>query len=140
VYRAAKNLPEGGWSNLNIDVIYKNLGVEHKMLCVRSDKSIKEYCGTSLMHPAATRSIRIASLEEEPTQIARNVLSQYADLIRRRRDKVAENTPKASPDMRIGWLLWQESLRPNFRAKFQEFLFWERGNFARKSRDPKLFE
>ena len=31
VYCTAKNIPNRGWSNLNIDVIYNGLGVEHKM-------------------------------------------------------------------------------------------------------------
>lgn len=116
VYHTAKNIPVSGWSNLNIDVIYQSLGVEHKMLCVRSKKEIREYCGTTLMHPAATRSIRIPSTEGDPTEAARDVLNQYAELIEQRRENVAENSPN-EPDMRIGWLLWQESL--------QEFLYFE---------------
>jgi hypothetical protein len=117
VYRAAKNLPSGKWSNLNIDIMHAGLGLEHKMLCVRSDRSIKEYCGTSLMHPAATRSIRIPSTTGDPTAIARDVLRQYAELVNQRRRVVAENTSGTRPDMRVGWLLWQESLR--------EFLYFE---------------
>ncbi|MBI4785517.1 MAG: hypothetical protein HY782_00500 [Chloroflexi bacterium] len=117
VYHTAKRIPYGGWSNLNIDVMFKSLGVEHKMLCVHSDKSIREYCGTSLMHPAATRSIRISSMEGDPTQVAHDVLRQYAELIEQRRQLVGKNNPGALPDMRVGWLLWQESLR--------EFLYFE---------------
>ncbi len=117
VYCMAKNLPLSRWSNLNIDVMYRGLGVEQKMLCVRSDKSIKEYCGTRLMHPAATRSIRIPSIERDATETAREVLRQYAALIRNRYQKVAETAPDAEPDIRIGWLLWQESLK--------EFLYFE---------------
>ncbi len=117
VYHAAKKLPPGGWSNLNIDVMHKSLGVEHKMLCVRSDKNIKEYCGVSLMHPAATRSIRIPPTTEDPTAAARDVLRQYAELIEQRRRKIAENAPDREPDLRVGWLLWQESLK--------EFLYFE---------------
>ena len=117
VYHTAKNIPVSGWSNLNIDVIHQSLGVEHKMLCVRSKKKIKEYCGTTLMHPAATRSIRIPSTEGDPTEAAQDVLNQYAELIDQRREKVAENSPGSEPDMRIAWLLWQESL--------QEFLYFE---------------
>ncbi len=117
VYRTAKNIPESGWSNLNIDVIHNGLGVEHKMLCVQSNKTIKEYCGTSLMHPAATRSIRIPSMDGDPNEIARDVLRQYSELIEQRRQKVAENAPGVVPDMRVGWILWQVSLR--------EFLYFE---------------
>lgn len=116
VYCGAKGIKDEGWSNLSIDVIHENLGVEHKMLCVRSDNTIQELCGTTLMHPAATRSIRIPDIKD-PTKAAQNVLQQYADLIEGRTRKVAENAPGKLPDMRAGWLLWQESLR--------EFLYWE---------------
>jgi hypothetical protein len=64
--------------------MHRGLGVEHKMLCVQSGKRIKEYCGTSLMHPAATRSIRIPSTAGDPTETAHDVLRQYAELIERR--------------------------------------------------------
>lgn len=117
VYCNAKGIPVRGWSNLNIDVMHQGFGVEHKMLCVRSDKSIKEYCGTSLMHPAATRSIRIPSTKGNPTRVAREVLRQYAELIQERRKKLAQDAPDVKPDLRTGWLLWQEGLR--------EFLYFE---------------
>lgn len=116
VYCGAKGIPEAAWSNLNIDVIHNNLGVEHKMLCVRSDQSIAEICGTTAMHPAATRSIRIPDIKDA-TKAAQDVLKQYSDLIEARREKVRENSGEKEPDMRTGWLLWQESLR--------EFLYWE---------------
>jgi hypothetical protein len=118
VYCAAKGLPESGWSNLRIDVMHESLGVEHKMLCVRSKKRMKEHCGTTLMHPSLTRSIRIPSTVGDPTETARDVLNQYVELIRRRRQRVAENAPGSTPDMRIGWLLWQVSLK--------EFLYFEK--------------
>ncbi len=117
VYCAAKGIPNEGWSNLHIDVMHGALGVEHKMLCVRSGKSIKEHCGTLLMHPAATRSIRISSTEGDPTEIAREILQQYADLIEQRRQRVAENALEEAPDIRTGWLLWQGDL--------VEFLYFE---------------
>src|SRR5581483_1610974 len=117
VYCAAKGIPNRGWSNLNLDVIYECLGVEQKMLCTESKKSIKEYCGTTLMHPAATRSIRIPSSDEDPTQIARDVLMQYAELLEERTRFVAQNCSNGAPDMRVGWLLWQVALR--------EFLYFE---------------
>jgi hypothetical protein len=117
VYCAAKGIPNEGWSNLHIDVMHGSLGVEHKMLCVRSGKSIKEHCGTQLMHPAATRSIRIPGTEGDPTEIAREILQQYADLIEQRRQRVVQNTPDEEPDMRTGWLLWQRDL--------VEFLYFE---------------
>jgi hypothetical protein len=54
IYCGAKGIKDEGWSNLNIDIMHNNLGVEHKMLCVRSDKLIQELCGTTLMHPASS--------------------------------------------------------------------------------------
>ncbi len=117
VYHAAKGIPDHGWSNLNIDVMHSGLGIEHKMLCVQSSKSLREYCGTTLMHPAATRSIRIPSLDADPTEVAAEILRQYATLIQQRRRKVVEDSPHREPDMRVGWLLWQESLK--------EFLYFE---------------
>jgi hypothetical protein len=97
--------------------MFGNMGIEHKMLRVKSDRSIKEYCGTSLMHPSSTRSIRILSTGGDPTEVARDVLEQYGALIEQRKQQVAKNAPGLKPDMRDGWLLWQESLR--------EFLYFE---------------
>lgn len=116
VYCHAKKIPKRGWSNLNIDVMHQGLGVEHKML--RSAKAdLKELYGTSLMHPSATRSIRVPSTDTDPQIAMRAVLSQYADLIARRRLKVQQDTPNMEPDMRTGWLIWQSSLR--------QFLYFE---------------
>ena len=118
VYCLAKGIPNRGWSNLNIDVMHGNLGVKHKMLCYRSRPSIEEACGTTLMHPSATRSIRIASFDADPNTVMREVLQQYGELIDERRRKVEEQNDTGLPaDMRTGWLLWQESLR--------EFLYFE---------------
>ena len=117
VYCRSKGIPCTGWSNLRLDVMYGNLGVEHKMLCVGSKKSISAFCGTSRMHPSATRSIRIPEGEKDATVAARDVLKQYADWIGERASRVRENANGAKPDMRTGWLLWQTSLR--------EFLYFE---------------
>jgi len=65
VYCRAKGIPERGWSNLNIDVMYRGLGVEHKALRRPSDAPLESVCGTRLMHPAATRSIRISSTDQD---------------------------------------------------------------------------
>jgi len=116
VYCGAKGIKDKGWSNLSIDVIHENLGVEHKMLCVRSDRTIQDLCGTTLMHPSATRSIRIPDIKD-PTKAARNVLKQYAELIGERTKKVAQSSQGNKTDLRTGWLLWQDSLH--------EFLYWE---------------
>ncbi len=117
VYCKAKGIPERGWSNLNIDVMYKGLGVEHKMLRVGSDAPIRTLCGTSPMHPSATRSIRIASTEADPNQVMVDVLTQYGRNLDERRAKIREDCPDKEPDLRTGWLLWQTSLT--------EFLYFE---------------
>src|SRR5439155_188998 len=118
VYCRAKGLPNRGWSNLNIDVMHEGLGVEHKMLCYRSDADISKACGETLMHPAATRSIRIPTGRVSAERAMRDILQQYADLIQQRTEKVREDAPaRVRPDMRTGWLLWQESLR--------QFLYFE---------------
>ena len=118
VYCGAKNIPLRGWSNLQIDVMYKSLGVEHKMLCYRSRTNLAEACGRSLMHPSATRSIRVPSTDTEPNEAMRDVLSQYSAFIEARRSKVRElSGTDEEPDIRTGWLLWQESLR--------QFLYFE---------------
>jgi hypothetical protein len=117
VYCSSKGIPTQGWSNLSIDILHNGLGVEHKMLCKPSDKTIKELCGTTLMHPAATRSIRISSMDGDPTDVARDVLSQYAELINARFKKISETSENGKYDARTGWLLWQESLA--------EFLYFE---------------
>jgi hypothetical protein len=112
VYCGAKKIPLRGWSNLDIDVMHASLGVEHKMLCYRSRVNLIDACGKTLMRPAATRSIRISSTTAQPNIVMREVLSQYAQLIEARREKVREQSKSSQePAMRTGWLLWQESLR-----------------------------
>jgi hypothetical protein len=118
VYCRAKGIPNRGWSNLNIDVMHEGLGVEHKMLCYRSNANIARACGETLMHPAATRSIRIPTGKATAERAMREILQQYAELIQQRTKKVREQAPAGTqPDMRTGWLLWQESLR--------QFLYFE---------------
>jgi hypothetical protein len=118
VYCRAKGLPNQGWSNLNIDVMHEGLGVEHKMLCYRSDANIAQACGETFMHPAATRSIRIPTGRVSADRAMRDILQQYAKLIGQRTAKVRETAPRGTrPDMRTGWLLWQDSLR--------QFLYFE---------------
>jgi hypothetical protein len=118
VYCKAKGMPQRGWSNLNIDVMHKGLGVEHKMLCYRSNTSLAEAFGQTLMHPAATRSIRVPATDVDANTAMRSIFRQYARLIWQRAEKVRETNPAGDePDMRTGWLLWQESLR--------QFLYFE---------------
>ncbi|MFO1371617.1 MAG: hypothetical protein U1F42_04235 [Candidatus Competibacteraceae bacterium] len=121
VYCATKGIPHVGWSNLNIDINYCGLGVEHKLLRVSGleNRPIKSVCGTTMMHPAATRSIRIKDVELPAEDVMHDVFQQYSDLIHTRTEKVLEQTPRnQDPDMRIGWLLWEDSLT--------EFLYFER--------------
>lgn len=115
VYCASKDIPNRGWSNLQIDVLFNGLGVEHKMLRQSSQVELRSLCGTRLMHPAATRSIRVP--DGDPNDVMRDVLTQYAELIEARRAKVAETSPTGEADLRTGWLLWKTDL--------SEFLYFE---------------
>ncbi|MFW0872974.1 hypothetical protein [Rhodococcoides corynebacterioides] len=127
VYCAAKGIPEQSWSNLNIDVMHGRLGVEHKMLCYRSKPSLMAASGTSLMHPAATRSLRTGDLWGDPDKEMASIFEQYRDLLDTRRATVAERggVSPSEVDLRTGWLLWQESLR--------EFLYFEERMVAPES-------
>lgn len=118
VYEQAKGVPHQGWSNLKLDVVWNGLGIEHKMLCYRSSVNIEEACGKTLMHHSATRAFRVPSISTDPDEAMRDVLTQYANYIEARRAKVRESiTDGREPDMRTGWLLWQQSLR--------QFLYFE---------------
>lgn len=119
VYCLAKNIPDGGWSNLHIDVNYQGLGLEMKLLRIAGlrDRPIKSVCGTTLMHPAATRSIRIDDTTRDANDVMHDVFQQYAELIERRTQTVRDAAPHKTPDMRTGWLLWEDSLT--------EFLYFE---------------
>lgn len=87
IYCVSKGIPISSWSNLSIDVMHGNIGIEHKMICRRQDQTILEACGTTIMHPAGTRSIRIPA-EEDATKAARIVLEQYVELIHVRSETV----------------------------------------------------
>lgn len=119
VYCLAKNIPDGGWSNLHIDVNYQGLGLEMKLLRIAGlrDRPIKSVCGTTLMHPAATRSIRIDDTSRNATDVMHDVFKQYAELIQERANSVKKASPQNTPDMRTGWLLWEDNLT--------EFLYFE---------------
>jgi hypothetical protein len=116
VYCNAKRIPETGWSNLNIDVAYQGLGVEHKMLKDSRAGSLLNLCGTRPMHPAGTRSIR-PNLDSAADEAAKDVLEQYGELIESRTARVRETSRNRSVDMRFGWLIWKERLN--------EFLYFE---------------
>lgn len=124
VYCAAKGIPPQTWSNLSIDVIHDGLGVEHKMLCYRSKPSLLEACGTRLMHPAATRSLRLPDDTTDPQKVMFDVLDQYQQLLHQRRESIARNANISveETDLRTGWLLWQTSLK--------EFLYFEETTVA----------
>ncbi len=118
IYCKVKKIPCAGWSNLNLDVVYHGLGIEHKMLCYRSRPELMDACGRTLMHPCATRSFRMPPITTDPNDAMREVLTQYAEFIEARRVKVSEGAgDEEKPDMRTGWLLWQASLR--------QFLYFE---------------
>lgn len=117
VYCRAKGIPEQAWSNLHIDVMHKGLGVEHKMLCVPEGKPLMSFAGTTLMHPSATRSIRITSTDVKPDIAMRDVLGQYGSLITERTERVRDASGNGRADMRTGWIIWEKSLT--------EFLYFE---------------
>ena len=118
VYCTAKGLEKRAWSNLDIDVMSGSLGVEQKMMCYSSKGDMSEACGTTMMHPSATRSIRVPGPETDAEEAMRDVLTQYGALIAARSSKVKElSGSDQEPDMRIGWLLWQDTLR--------QFLYFE---------------
>jgi hypothetical protein len=119
VYCKAKGIPDTGWSNLNIDVNYMGLGLELKNLRISqlNGRSIKSVCGTTLMHPSATRSIRIDDVNADADDVMRDVFRQYTDLIDLRASKVKEASGGSQVDMRTGWLIWEDNLT--------EFLYFE---------------
>lgn len=119
VYCAAKGIPCAGWSNLHIDVNWEGLGVEQKLLrCAGlGARSIKSVCGTTMMHPSATRSIRIDTTDANPNDVMRDVMRQYSELIALRTSAVRAAWPIKEPDMRLGWLLWEDNLT--------EFMYFE---------------
>jgi len=101
VYCNSKSIPISDWSNLHIDINHDGLGVEHKMLRVTKSGTILEQCGTTKMHPAGTRSIRIPE-ETDPNKAMANILAQYGELINNRTNSVIENSKNKTADMRIG--------------------------------------
>lgn len=116
VYCGAKNIPNRKWSNVDIDVINGNIGIEHKMLCKPSSKIIHHWCGEEMMHPSATRKIRIPQ-GDDATAVAREILEQYNGVIEETKTKIRNESSCKNPELRNGWLLWQESL--------EEFLYFE---------------
>lgn len=130
VYCQAKGIPDSGWSNLHIDVNYNGLGLEMKLLRISdlNDKPLKSVCGTSLMHPAATRSIRIGSVDSPAQEVMNDVFAQYAELIEQRTTRVRAASSGATPDMRTGWLIWEDRLT--------EFLYFEE---SMRAPDPKKY-
>ena len=119
VYRRAKGIPDAPWSNLGIDINHQGLGVEHKLLRCSNlrRRPIKVVCGTTRMHPAATRSIRIQDVNAPAKTVMREVLEQYNSLIDGHSAVVREGAATGISDLRIGWLLWETSLT--------EFLYFE---------------
>lgn len=130
VYCQAKAIPEVGWSNLHIDVSHGGLGLEMKLLRIAglNGKPLKTVCGTTAMHPAATRSIRIDNSGAQANDVMKDVFRQYAELIEQRTERVQAAAPGIKPDMRTGWLIWEDNLT--------EFLYFEEEMIAP---DPSLY-
>lgn len=119
IYCEALGIDKAGWSNLKIDVVHRNLGVEQKLIRTKSHIDIATTCGTSIMHPSLTRSFRLDTTLA-PDDAMRSVLQQYAELVETRKTQVREASKlpaDAEVEMRNGWLLWQDSLR--------QFLYFE---------------
>lgn len=116
VYCNTKKIPQTEWSNLHIDINHNGLGVEHKMLRVTRSGSILNECGTTKMHPAGTRSIRIPE-ENDPNKAMLDILNQYNEYIDSRAKNVLLNSENNTVDIRTGWLLWKDTL--------EEFLYFE---------------
>jgi hypothetical protein len=123
VYCAAKGIPLQVWSNLHLDINHGGLGVEQKRLAVRGKKTVLDRCGTTLMHPAETRSIRIPSTSVDANDAMRDVFAQYAENITQQRALVQAHAPGVQPDMRRGWLLYQADT-------LSEFLYFEEPRVA----------
>ena len=85
------------------------------MLRPAGDKPVRNVFGMRLMHPSATRSIRIE--DGEANEVMRKVLAQYADFIGQRREFIRQRCPDGEPDLRTGWVLWQSNLK--------EFVYFE---------------
>lgn len=120
VYCKAKKIPDTGWSNLHVDVSYQGFGLEMKLLRIAdlNGKPLKSVCGETLMHPTATRSIRIDDADADAQHVMQDVFAQYAELIQQRTDRVRSAAPAgAIIDMRTGWLIWEDDLT--------EFLYFE---------------
>lgn len=130
VYCKAKDIPDTGWSNLHIDVSHDGVGIEFKMLRIAQlrGRPIKSVCGTTLMHPAATRSIRIDDVALDANVVMHDVLGQYSALIEERTQRVKDHSADGSADMRLGWLLWEDDLK--------EFLYFEE---EMKKPDPSQY-
>lgn len=129
VYCRTKRIPDSGWSNLHIDVNHGGLGVEFKMLRVArlNGKPIQSVCGTTMMHPAATRLIRIEDIDANSNEIMEDVFKQYSSLIEDRTRLVREGDRLGRADMRMGWLLWEDDLK--------EFLYFEEPMMKPDSRE-----
>jgi hypothetical protein len=126
IYCEAKGIPAAGWSNLNLDVMYEGLGIEHKML--GTAKPPAELCGQRLMHPALTRSIRVPPPSSDAEEAKDDVLGQYAALVEARREAVRQTAAnQADADLRTGWLLWQRDL--------SQFMYFEEELLAPDSAD-----
>ena len=116
VYHAVRGVQDPGWSNLHIDYDHDGLGIEFKM--IRSNRTpLRDVCGTTLMHPSATRSIDPGAVDRDPNEAMFDVFQQYAELIEGRADRVRESSSSGSADMRFGWLIWEPNLT--------DFLYFE---------------
>ncbi len=114
IYRAAKGIPVGSWSNLPLrDFAEPGRGVEWKLLQRQSPFADQ---GKRIMHPAATRTIPYDPTQ--PAEVCKNVvLSQWAKSINDFETRTRNTSTDGSADIRWGILLWAKDLT--------EFLYFE---------------
>lgn len=128
VYCLAKNIPVADWSNLRPDIVHGRLMVEQKRLSRKASVPILTWCGTTLMHPAETRSIRVPDPKStDPNEAMRQVFAQYAENLEATREVIAEEAG-GEPDMRSGWLLYQP-------GTLREFLYFEQPKIAPRPKE-----
>ena len=124
VYCRGKSIPVPEWSNLNIDVIHNGLGLEIKLY--KPGRQVSESYGSTFMHPALTRSIRIP-VTEDANVAMQEVFDQYAAILQARRELVTNKCGGCDASMRTGWLLWQTDLR--------DFVYFEEETLAPNPED-----
>lgn len=114
IYHSVKGTHAPGWSNRPMrDFVHEGVGVEMKLLQRAKPLGTQ---GKRIMHPAATRTITFDP--SKPAEVCKvQVLQQFGQQIANFRQRVAETSDTANPDIRWGVFLWSPTLT--------EFLYFE---------------